>query len=133
MFMEWSPEFETGVPEMDKQHRRLLDMANSFHTALKEGEKEKAREILIDFTKALFNHLRDEERFMEKIGYPELENHVKLHRSLAGMIKEGRDEFERNDHRAFTRSLSLIMSWLLTHIKKSDRKYGIFMREQALS
>ena len=133
MFMEWSPEFETGVPEMDKQHRRLLDMANSFHTALKEGKKEKAREILIDFTKALFNHLRDEERFMEKIGYPELENHVKLHRSLAGMIKEVRDEFERNDHRAFTRSLSLIMSWLLTHIKKSDRKYGIFMREQALS
>ncbi len=133
MFMEWSPEFETGVPEMDKQHRRLLDMANSFHTALKEGKKEKAREILIDFTKALFNHLRDEERFMEKIGYPELENHVKLHRSLAGMIKEVRDEFERNDHRAFTRSLSLIMSWLLTHIKKSDRKYGIFMRRQALS
>ncbi len=133
MFMEWSPEFETGVPEMDRQHRRLLDMANSFHTALKEGKKEKVREILIDFTKALFNHLRDEEKFMEKIGYPELENHVKLHRSLAGMIKEVRDEFERNDHRAFTRSLSLIMSWLLTHIKKSDRKYGIFMRKQALS
>jgi len=130
MFLEWGSEFETGVPEMDKQHKKLLEMANEFHHALKEGNRGKAKEILIDFTKALFSHLRDEERFMEKIGYPELEDHKRLHRSLAGMVKEVRDDFERGDPRAFAQSLSLIMSWLLTHIKKSDRKYGEFLQRK---
>ncbi len=131
MFLEWGPEFETGVPEMDRQHRRLLEKANEFHTALKEGNRSRAKDILVDFTKALFNHLRDEEKFMERIGYPELDNHRKLHRSLAGMIKEVRDEFEKGDPRAFSQSLSLIMSWLLTHIKKSDRKYGEYLQRKS--
>jgi len=128
MFLEWNAEFETGVPEMDQQHRKLFNLVNRFYTALKQGDKDRAKEILMDFSGMLFNHLRDEEKFMERIGYPELEDHIRLHRSLVSMVKEVRDDFERNDPKAFSQSLSLIMSWLLTHIKKSDRKYGMFLQ-----
>ncbi len=127
MFFEWGKEFETGVPQMDKQHKNLFKLAKEFYTALKSSNRDKAREKLLAFTNALKAHLIDEERFMEEIKFPELEDHKKLHQNLREMIEEVKEEFERNDHKAYQRSISLIMSWLFTHIKKSDKKYGEFI------
>jgi hemerythrin len=70
----------TGVEEMDKEHLELIEMINHVASLIKEGKKEEVKEFFINkFSAYIETHLKDEEKFMESIGYPELETHKKVH------------------------------------------------------
>jgi hemerythrin len=78
VLIEFGDDLLTHIEEMDKQHMRLVALLNNVYELLKEGKREEALEL---FKKELLSyvehHLSEEEKFMEKIGYPDLDKHKK--------------------------------------------------------
>ncbi len=69
---------------------------------------------------------------MEKIGYPELDNHRKVHDMFRREVYNLASYIEKGDSKAFREALSYALGWLYTHIAKTDKKYGIYAKEKGL-
>jgi hemerythrin len=131
--IEFDGNLLTHVKEMDEQHMKLVELLNSTYKLLKEGKKEEALEL---FEKEILSyvehHLSEEEKFMEKIGYPELDQHRKVHKLFRREIYNLAPLIENGDPKAFRQALSLAWAWLYNHIAKTDKKYGIYAKEKGI-
>jgi hemerythrin len=131
--IEFDDSFLTHVKEMDKQHIRLVALLNNVYELLKEGKREEALEL---FKREILSyveyHLSEEEKFMEKIGYPELDQHRKVHDMFRREIYNLAPYIEEGDQKAFKEALSYAWGWLYNHITKTDKKYAIYAKEKGL-
>lgn len=119
----------TGVEEMDKEHLELIEMINHVASLIKEGKKEEAEEFFIYKLSAYVEtHLKNEEKFMESIGYPELETHKKVHNIFREEIQRLLPAIQNGDYKAFTQALAMSWGWLYNHIAKTDKKYGLYAK-----
>ncbi|NPB07057.1 MAG: hemerythrin family protein [Aquificae bacterium] len=131
--VQWGPELELGIPEIDEQHRRLVEMLNEFYRELEEGHKhEAARRFFEELEQYVNEHFTYEEAFMRKIGFPELERHRKTHELFKKLVKEELKRYESGDEKALREAVALALSWLYTHITRTDRKYAEYLKEKGL-
>jgi len=131
--IEFDNNLLTHVEEIDKHNMKLVELLNNTYKLLKEGKKEEAIEF---FKKELLVYveylLSEEEKFMEKIGYPELDQHKKLHEVFRREIYNLIPHVENGDPKAFKEALALAWGWLYSHIAKTDKKFGIYAKEKGL-
>ena len=84
----WLETFEIGVPEIDDDHREMLSLMQRVEAAA-EAEDYGASGRLLD---ALMDHSRGhfarEERYLEGVGYPDVEAHRHYHASLIASAEE---------------------------------------------
>lgn len=126
-------EFLTGVEKMDQQHKRLFELLEKVECLLKNGQREKAMELLKEETLNYLNtHLGEEEEFMRSINYPELDNHKKIHDLFKKEMIQLVERIHRENDKAFREALAYLRGWLCNHILKTDRKYGIYAKEKGL-
>lgn len=130
--VEWNDELVLGIPPIDEQHKKLVDMLNGFYSQLEKGEKEEAiYQFLHDLEEYLNFHLDYEERFMEKIGFPELGNHKKTHEMFKKLYAEEKEKFAKEkDIKAVRELVAFTYSWLFSHIMKTDKKYIKYLKEK---
>ncbi len=123
--MEWRKDFEVGIESMDDQHRRLVDLINELHDAMKVGRGDEkvgtVLDALIQYTKT---HFTAEEALMEAHGYPDLGAHHEKHQELINqvlLLRQG----HRNHRLGVGISTSVFLrDWLSRHIQGTDRKYA---------
>lgn len=124
---DFDAEFRLGIDAVDDEHIRLIDLLNEVHTLLSEGKRDEARrvfgETLSDYVDV---HFANEERFMESIGFPQLEDHRKIHENFKRSFKELKPQIEQADDDAFRKALTDAFSWIVTHIGKTDKKYAAY-------
>ncbi len=129
--IEWDRSFEVGVPEMDREHKTLIDMLNKVYDLLRNGEKEKAyRLFMTEFLSYIDSHLSHEEEFLEQIGYPEIERHKKAHDLLRKEIRKLASDMDFSNTKDLAYALSLCWGWIYSHIQKVDKKYGEFFNSK---
>jgi len=129
--VEWKDFYTVGVDVLDDDHKRLIELINRFKTAYKyhtgeEFELEALNE-LVDYTKY---HFEREEKMMEAAGYPDLEAHKAIHRSMISKVGEFQKEYQQTGHEALDGVASFLSEWLIDHINGTDKKYGPFMKKQ---
>ena len=129
--LKWDKEFELGIPEIDEQHKKLVDILNSYYTELSHNtsKEEAVKHFFEDLENYLISHLRFEEEFMEKMGYQDLENHKKVHDMFMKLYYEEKEKYLKGDKKALNELVALSLSWLLNHIAKTDRKYAEFYKK----
>ncbi|MDD5758956.1 MAG: bacteriohemerythrin [Desulfobulbaceae bacterium] len=121
--MEWYDTYSVGVPEIDQQHKELVELVSHLQSKLSNGsvtqELGGALRFLVDYTK---RHFADEEKFMASINYAELPHHKELHKKLINDvvlilldIKKGKAV----DPLAF---IDFLTDWLINHIRYEDKK-----------
>ena len=86
MLLPWIERYAIGDDLVDAQHRRLLEMINTLHSALAaKGSSDVVREVITQLVEYSREHFVAEEALMARIGYPGLPYHKKLH---VAMIKK---------------------------------------------
>jgi hemerythrin-like metal-binding protein len=124
-FIDWKSSFETGIPAIDQQHRRLVEMINEFHEAMKARRgAEKSREILeglVDYTKT---HFRDEENLLRAKGYVALATHMALHKDLLVQVAAFVDKYNTQQQVSSLDLSEFLRNWLTQHILQEDMKYA---------
>ncbi|WP_297453129.1 bacteriohemerythrin [Persephonella sp.] len=129
--LKWGKEFELGIPEIDQQHKKLVDILNSFYTELAGNvdRDEAIKHFFNDLEKYLILHLKFEEEFMQQMGFDNFENHKKVHDMFIKLYKEEKERYLSGDKKALNELVALSLSWLLNHIAKTDRKYAEFYKK----
>jgi hemerythrin len=130
--LTWDPALETGVSEIDEQHRLLFRKAGAVLEAVAAGqgalEVKRTLQFLADYA-AL--HFETEERYMRAAGFPDADAHADIHQRMIRRLTEVASEFHA---RGASPSLvadveALVRGWLTMHIAEKDRAVADWMNQ----
>ncbi|MDR1931410.1 MAG: hemerythrin family protein [Spirochaetales bacterium] len=128
----WNAELETGNEEIDTQHRQLFKLTSDLVDACTSGRGSSVLGEALDFLAAYtLKHFGDEEALQLKYHYPGYEEHKKLHddfkQTALTLIAEYKESGSSAD--LSNKVYSVIVRWLVAHIKGEDSKIAAFIRE----
>ncbi len=130
----WTDKYSVGVPSVDEQHQRLIELMNELDEVIQKGrhfdEVVSVVDGLVGYTK---KHFRDEERYMAEIGYPGIEEHKVSHTQLINEVNSFTKELDHRDPEVMDRLLVFLKSWLIGHIIGIDKKYGAYAKKKSPS
>ena len=119
----WNESLETGVAEIDKQHKQLFILLYNLNLAMKEGHAHNELGALIHALGAYaLEHFETEEAYMEKIKYHELEDHKARHKWFMVKLVEFDTQFKEGNVLLTPEVMLFMRDWLVTHIGDCDQK-----------
>lgn len=129
--LEWSNLYETKIPLVDTQHKKLFAMVNELLVEIESGKQsdsglEGALAELFDYAA---QHFRDEEEIMQSHGLHEshLSLHKMEHHSFVYDIERMHAHWSVDEGviERFERLLKFITSWLIFHTLHMDQYMSI--------
>ena len=131
--MEWSPLFSVKVKKYDDQHKKLIDLVNQLHDAMKAGEGNTMLGVVLQSLLAYTgSHFSDEEKMMQTHNYPDYAKHKAVHDSLVKKVLELQQKFQEGNAMLTMSVMSFLKEWLVTHIQGEDKKYGIYFNSKGI-
>ncbi|THB73702.1 MAG: hemerythrin [Desulfobacteraceae bacterium] len=132
--IQWNASFNIHIDMIDKQHHLLVKLINELYDALIDG---KDREVLgkkIDQLGIYATmHFAREEHYFDILGYPLAEPHKKEHTAFEKQILQFEKDFSSGKKDLTMDIMRFLSTWLVKHIKGSDKKYGPFLRERGVA
>jgi hemerythrin-like metal-binding protein len=123
--MPWDQSLDVGVPSMNREHQEILDVMNKIYDAKSQGhEGEFINSLVSKLGGVCVRHFQDEEKLMERIGYPEVGRHKQLHAKLLGQFTQHAEAIRAANGRPADEFFHFLKFWLTSHIKGIDVKYG---------
>lgn len=132
---KWSQNYSVDIPEIDEQHKQIIDFLNQLDRAkIDRTEKETIENIansLIEYAK---NHLECEEGYMKEYAYPDSEEHLKEHEEFRRKIKAINREIQSSGHNpgGILKASIMLQQWLMWHIQVTDRRLGEYLKQQGM-
>ena len=127
LYIIWNDSNMIGIPIIDEQHRGIISTINSLHYFIQIGHGEEVlRPTLNMLSQYTEIHFKTEAALMKKANYPQLDEHLGFHRSLATKTKELATSIGGNNDPADV--LKFLKDWWLSHINGEDKKYVPFIK-----
>ncbi|MBT0863705.1 bacteriohemerythrin [Campylobacter coli] len=122
MLPKWDSSFSVHNAKIDEQHKKLFELAAKVEIVSdKSVSKNEIKELLAEFFNYMKDHFNDEEKYMQLIAYPALEEHRKIHKEIIQtMINLIKDIKSTNDLKE--KLYIIAKKWLLEHILYEDMK-----------
>ena len=124
----WQPRYEVGIPEIDEQHRKLVELIARLQESLMLDGSELGGPIVGEILKELVayahDHFKFEEEYMARMKYSGLDAHRKHHRALAGEIRETLQNLKEGGDLTKIELIEFLKHWLVDHILAEDKKIG---------
>lgn len=118
----WTAELDTGIREIDVQHKRILSYINALNELKSTSSREELATVLDEMVDYTISHFAFEEALMENAGYMFSEPHKKVHQLFARRVAEYKTRFEAGED--VTADLhSMLSRWLFNHIRNEDHGY----------
>jgi hemerythrin len=128
--VEWDARYTIGIPIIDEQHKKLIDMTNVLYMACRKGDdaakvyfKKVVREA-VDYVRF---HFTTEEKILERINYPDLVSHKKEHEDFIKEILRQVQLFHEGKKFVPNLFVRYLRDWVLTHIALSDKQYAEYL------
>jgi hemerythrin len=132
--IQWKNEFSVNVVEIDRQHKKLIQMINDLSDAMKAGKgKEVLGKILDGLVSYTGTHFAMEEKYFEQFKYPESSPHKKEHADFVKKATEFRDGYANGKLGLSLQVMDFLSDWLQHHILIVDKKYSPFFNANGLS
>src|SRR5271166_7079344 len=114
---EWKDSYSVKVVALDNQHKKLFATAEELNNAMLAGHgKEKAGDILRRLIEYTVNHFVNEERMMERHGYPTLPSHRAEHQALTDKVLAFKREYDAGNA-SIPELMAFLDDWLKHHIQ----------------
>lgn len=118
---DWKAEYDTGISEIDTQHRQVFAIAGELHAAILEGRgKTELGTMFAGLVSFSRRHFEAEEALMKAANYAGLAQHKAEHEELAATL--------RGVTKITPDVTKLLNDWLTHHITDTDRKMGAALR-----
>jgi hemerythrin len=130
VFVEWDDRYSVGIPLIDDQHKKLIQMTNDLYNACLEGSEaarvlfREAARSTVDYVKY---HFAAEEKILENVKYPGIAAHKKEHESFVMKVLEGVKNFEEGKQFVPNVFVRYLRDWILAHIAVEDKKYADYI------
>lgn len=128
-YFDWNDSLLVGIKTIDDQHKQLVDMINTMHTAVAEsGQHCPAPEMVARLKIYAAEHFHVEEGYMQAFAYPGLEAHQKEHQSFCDAVQTFEDNCTSDSANA-AEVLDFLKQWLTEHILGVDVQMGRFLED----
>jgi hemerythrin len=120
----WNNDYCTGIPEINSQHRKIIDQINYMIENLNSKNKSSLYQVIIsNLDKYSEEHFATEEGFLRKMDSPNLENHLKLHESFKMRTVQSAIKVIKGHENIPEETIQFLKNWWTNHILKSDMEY----------
>lgn len=125
----------TGVDEIDRQHRVLINTLNEIIEHLADGDSDEfAERITRELLGYAMYHFETEEGLMEVHGYrdhcvADAQRHREQHHAFTARANEMRARVNSGRRVDLVALVAFLQSWLVGHIMDTDRRFGRFVLE----
>lgn len=127
--LEWKPEFNLGMADIDRQHKKLVDLINQLYDAMME---KKTKEVMGKILKGLQNytieHFGYEEKLFAEHNYIGKMAHTKTHKEFVAQIAAFKADFDAGKVTISIKILSFLKDWLINHIQGTDKEYVPYLK-----
>jgi hemerythrin len=135
MAIEWKSDLAVGVKEIDDQHKELFEKVAALFDACNAGKgKEQIDSTIKYLQEYVVLHFNSEEKLQKQYGYPEYINHKAQHDQF---IKDFLELKAAIDKEGISGLLIIklnktLVDWLISHIRKTDKVFGVFLKEKGI-
>lgn len=126
----WNSSLDTGIREIDLQHRELVEMGNELEATVLKGDLTRAlQDVLPRLNAYVLFHFGTEETMLAGVpGWAaHMARHVAEHRAFAEKVAALRDP--RVSAEALLAFVDYLYPWLAEHIGKTDRELADLIRK----
>ncbi|MCK9988030.1 MAG: hypothetical protein AzoDbin1_04502 [Azoarcus sp.] len=128
----WHAAFQSGDAELDSEHRELFDEINALWAlVVAERPVEEIRATIDALHRKMVRHFRDEERLLQRVGYPDLAAHVQMHDALTARADALIEDFRRGGADFGALFTFLAHDMVAKHIVSRDRAYFPYLSKRA--
>jgi len=120
--VEWSSEYEIGIPAFDAQQKRFVGFINDLDVASRTNDMAKMNHVMEELLHYTVTHFEVEEELLEKAEYLYLKAHRKVHELFMKKVSEFRARANKGENIS-AELLEVLKCWLNTHITREDRDY----------
>ncbi len=129
----WQEGLETGVRDVDAEHRLHASLIHALELLLGGGDDpalaERTTAQLMDFTSA---HFRSEELLMRLYAYPRLEAHEQEHAALTVRVQEISRKIADGAAPQALEALGALRAALTGHVRAMDQDFARHCLESAM-
>ncbi len=123
--LDWSSQLETGLPDVDSQHQRLIDIINELGRMHVEGAT--VEELLIVFAELrnyTVDHFQHEAELMQRWPVNEANKaaHLKAHQGFIDRIDKAGELISTHPDAVVDNLLAFLVKWLVHHITGVDAR-----------
>lgn len=124
---EWRDESSVGIPELDAQHRHLIELLGELVRCPHSGENGGfAPTALKEVNRYAEQHLQREELVLRVRGYPGYTEHKAEHDAYRKKVASLQVHSGRRD--LSVRIVNFLTEWWRFHIRISDQRYARYFR-----
>ena len=118
--------YRTGIKLVDEEHETLFRIIREANDLIREellhDKYDEIIAILDRLKEYTIHHFRDEEEYMESIGYEGLSAQQRAHQAFVDKLNEvNLDDVDDNQQKYLTELVDYLLSWLVNHILKVDK------------
>ncbi|MBI3443966.1 MAG: hemerythrin family protein [Magnetospirillum sp.] len=135
MMIQWQTRYETGITDIDDDHRRLVALINDLDSALaQDGDMGLVGRVIDALVEYADYHFSREEALMAEAGFDDLAGHVESHADFGQFLGAMVGGCILNPSReTAARIIDYLQEWLVDHILVEDMKYVPLVRGRASS
>ena len=120
--LNWTSDLDTGIAEIDNQHRRILDYINKLNDLRQTPDRTGVGEVIGEMVDYTMSHFAFEESLMENAGYLFAGPHKKVHDLFVRKVAEMQSRFDAGEDVA-DELHGMLSRWLFNHIRNEDHGY----------
>ena len=122
--IQWEDSYALGIPDVDHEHKALIDLINRLHAALGGAAgKEEIADFLADLHASVAAHFALEESVMRQCSYDQLASHKADHERLLDDIRDIMDDHMLEDRAGYEQALAeRLRIWFEQHFRTADRR-----------
>ena len=123
---EWSSLFETGLTDVDAQHRRLVELLNALGEHIDSGDPEQIDRVLQELAAYTVVHFEAEEKLMREAALDtrHVAEHCATHQRFVAQVVAWMASRNNAGQLSAAELLDYLANWLVFHILGEDRSMG---------
>lgn len=123
---QWSSLFETGLVDVDNQHRRLVELVNEFDRNVNSGSSDNIDRVLQALADYTVYHFRCEEEIMarERVAEAHAAAHRATHQRFVQQVATWIECRRRGEVIRLQQLVDFLVNWLIFHILGDDQSMG---------
>ena len=124
----WKEKYSVGHEEIDKQHRKLIEIVNLLHENMMAGSPPEGLMAVLDrLVTYVREHFCYEESVMERCKYPDLAEHRRKHLAIVSQVQNFQIEARQGKVTVSIKLMNFLKDWLDKHIMDTDMKYSSYV------
>lgn len=133
MKVEMLETFLTGHPEIDNDHRKLIDLINLVDEAISGEEYNECKQLLDSFVDFARGHFEREEKILIEIGFPDAQSHCAYHEEMLDRAENVKNLCrEMRDQGQIQECFEEMSSFLVDDIVRGDSAFVSYMIEKGI-